>query len=153
MGIALLTSKKSKDPDTQVGCCIVDKDNKVSSTGYNGFIKGIDDNKYSWSRESSTNGCKYDFTVHSELNAILNSGDRSLKDATVYCTLRPCLECTKSLIQAGISKIYFLNEYCNGNYKFDLAKKLLDDLGIPIIKYEFSENFKNALEEIKCLVI
>ena len=83
MGVALLAARRSKDPSTQVGACIVSRDNIILSTGYNGFPSGCSDDEYPWAREGADGETKYPYVVHAELNAILNSGGRSLHDARI----------------------------------------------------------------------
>ena len=100
MGVAMLAAKRSKDPNTQVGACIVSPDNIILSTGYNGFPKGCSDDEFPWDREGSET--KYPFVVHAELNAILNCNGKSLRDAKIYVALFPCNECAKAIIQSGI---------------------------------------------------
>lgn len=131
MGIALLAAMRSKDPNTQVGACIVSPDRIIISTGYNGLPKGCSDDEYPWVREGkSTNETKYPFVVHAELNAILNSGGRSLKDATIYVALFPCNECAKAIIQSGIKEVIFLSDKYNGNDDNVASKKMLDSAGV-----------------------
>lgn len=108
MGVALLAAKRSKDPNTQVGCCIVDKGNIILSTGYNGFPKGCSDDVFPWAREGTET--KYPYVVHSELNAILNSGGKDLRGARLYVSLFPCNECAKAIIQSGISEVIYLSD-------------------------------------------
>ena len=84
MGIAFLSAKRSKDPVTQVGACIV-MDDKIIGIGYNGFPKGNNDDSMPWGKEGDYLETKYPYVVHAELNAILNS-NRSVKDATIYVT-------------------------------------------------------------------
>ncbi|MCH5296208.1 MAG: dCMP deaminase family protein [Ruminococcus sp.] len=110
MGVAILASKRSKDPNTQVGACIVDKDNIILSTGYNGFPYGCSDDDFPWAREGKET--KYSYVVHAELNAILNSRGKDLKGAKLYVDLFPCNECAKAIIQSGITElIYLYNKY------------------------------------------
>ena len=107
MGIALLSAQRSKDPNTQVGACIVNSEHRIVGVGYNGFPSGCDDNVLPWSREGSYLETKYPFVVHAELNAILNS-IQNLKGCTIYVALFPCNECAKAIIQSGISEIVYL---------------------------------------------
>lgn len=131
MGIALLAAMRSKDPNTQVGACIVSPEKIIISTGYNGLPKGCSDDEYPWAREGkSTNETKYPFVVHAELNAILNSGGRSLKDATIYVALFPCNECAKAIIQCGIREVIYLSDKYNGNDDNVASKKMLDSAGV-----------------------
>lgn len=106
MGVALLAAHRSKDPGTQVGACIVDENNIIISTGYNGFPIGCSDEEFSWEREGEDT--KYPYVVHAELNAILNAGGRSLKGSRIYVDLFPCNECAKAIIQSGIKEVIYL---------------------------------------------
>ena len=100
MGIALLTAMRSKDPNSQVGACIVSPENKILSLGYNGMPIGCNDDEMPWEREGAPLDTKYMYVCHAELNAILNSAHNNLKGARVYVTLFPCNECTKAIIQS-----------------------------------------------------
>ncbi len=110
MGIALLSARRSKDPNTQVGACIVNRDNIILSTGYNGMPKGCSDDILPWERDGSFQDTKYAYVCHAELNAILNSDGRSLVDSILYVTCFPCNECAKAIIQAGIKKVVYLED-------------------------------------------
>ena len=110
MGIALLSAKRSKDPSTSVGACIVSSDNKILSVGYNGMPKGCSDDEYPWDREGDPLDTKYLYVCHAELNALLNYTGTNLSGATIYTTLFPCNECTKALIQSGIREIVYLED-------------------------------------------
>ena len=107
MGVAYLSAKRSKDPNTQVGSCIVSSDHKILSMGYNGLPRGCSDDMFPWSREGQPLMTKYPFVTHSELNAILNYRGGSLEGATIYVTLFPCNECAKAIIQAGIRTVVY----------------------------------------------
>ena len=78
MGIAKLSAERSKDPNTQVGCCIVSDENKILSMGYNGFPTGCSDDDFPWGKGEGLDS-KYLYSTHSELNAILNYPGASLK--------------------------------------------------------------------------
>lgn len=129
MGVAKLSSMRSKDPNTQVGCCIV-KDNKILSVGYNGFPKGCSDDVFPWTKGDTENllNNKHMYVVHSELNAILNYKGESLEGATLYVTLFPCNECTKAIIQSGIKNIIYSDIPDNANTK--ASKLMLDAAGV-----------------------
>ena len=135
LGVAILAAKRSKDPSTQVGCCIVGEDMTILSTGYNGFPKGCSDDEYPWEREGASNRTKYPFVVHAELNAILNAGGRSLKGATLYTSLFPCNECAKAIIQSGISKVVYLSDkYANSDSTI-AAKRMMESAGIAQVRH------------------
>lgn len=107
MLLALAQSLRSPDPNTQVGACIVDSDNVVCGTGYNSWPRGISINALSWNRKGPPGKTKYDFVVHAEANAILNS-KANLKGSTVYVTLHPCNDCARLIIQKGIKRVVYL---------------------------------------------
>lgn len=141
MGIAKLAAKRSKDPSTQVGCCIA-RNNRVVSVGYNGMPNGIsddDESNFPWSATSGEDflHSKYTYVVHAELNAILNAPDNSrLKGSTLYCTLAPCNECMKAIIQAGIKKVIFLDDkYLNREFTI-AAIKMAKAAGVEFTLYE-----------------
>ena len=101
MGIAVLSSMRSKDPNTQVGACIVNEHRKIVGVGYNGFPIGCDDDNLPWDREGSWCDTKYPYVCHAELNAILNS-NTDLHGSTLYVALFPCNECAKAIIRMPI---------------------------------------------------
>lgn len=117
MGVALLSSMRSKDPNTQVGACIVSEDKKIIGVGYNGFPRGCSDDDLPWARTGSFLETKYPFVCHAELNAILNTNNAAmLKGATLYVGLFPCNECAKAVIQSGIKKVVYLsNKYAESD--------------------------------------
>lgn len=129
MGVALLAAKRSKDPNTQVGACIVSQDNIILSTGYNGFPKGCSDDEYPWERDGEDT--KYPFVVHAELNAILNSNGKSLKGAKIYVALFPCNECAKAIIQSGIGEVIYLSDKYADSPATLASKRMLDSARIP----------------------
>lgn len=131
MGLAHLSALRSKDPNTQVGACIVDTDNKVVSIGYNGMPRGCNDADFPWEREGGFLDTKYAFVVHAELNAILNS-PRPVKDCTLYVSLFPCNECAKAIIQSGIRKIIYESDKYNGTEGNVASKKMLQEAGVEL---------------------
>ena len=124
MGVAQLASQRSKDPNTQVGACIV-KDYKIVGVGYNGFPNGIDDDHrdFSWNINLDPLKSKYSYVVHAELNAIFNA-TTGLKDAILYCTLPPCNECVKAIIQVGIKEIVYTGEWRHLDYHYSAQRML-----------------------------
>lgn len=128
MGVALLASQRSKDPNTQVGACIVDKSKRILSTGYNGFPSGCSDDLFPWEREGSDS--KYRYVVHAELNAILNARGKNLEGSRLYVDLFPCNECAKAIIQAGVSEIVYLYDKYADSPDTIASKKMLTSAGI-----------------------
>lgn len=136
MGLAHLSALRSKDPNTQVGACIVDEDNKVVSIGYNGMPRGCDDRKMPWEREGGFLQTKYAYVVHAELNAILNS-PRSVKNCTLYVSLFPCNECAKAIVQSGIKKVVYESDKYDGTEGNIASKRIFKDAGIELVKLPF----------------
>ncbi len=130
MGIAMLSAKRSKDPSTQVGACIVDKDNKIVGIGYNGFPIGCSDDNLPWQREGSEhNATKYPYVVHAEANAILNS-TKDLHGARIYVDLFPCNECAKLIIQSGIKEVIFLSDKYKETDSVKASRKMFNLSGV-----------------------
>ena len=127
MGISLLSGMRSKDPSTQVGACIVDKDNRIVSIGYNGFLNGCSDEDFPWSRE----------------------GGKSLEGCRIYVNLFPCHDCARNIIQSGIKTVYYLEDkYADtdsikaSKYMFEKAKVELIQLTPQVDKIEINFNKK-----------
>ena len=138
MGVALLTAQRSKDNTSQVGACIVSRENKILSMGYNGMPTGCFDDDMPWEREGEPLKTKYMYVCHAELNAILNhaSGTGSLKGARIHTTLFPCNECAKALIQSGISQvIYYEDKYADSDSVI-ASKRMFDMVGIRYTPYK-----------------
>ena len=109
MGIALLSAKRSKDPSTQVGACIVNSEKKIVGLGYNGFPIGCSDDSLPWEKNGDFLETKYPYVCHAELNAILNS-TKNLNNCSIYVALFPCNECAKAIIQSGIREVVYLSD-------------------------------------------
>lgn len=135
MGIALLSAQRSKDASTQVGACIVSRDKKILSVGYNGMPTGCSDDDMPWDREGGMLESKYAFVCHAELNAILNRDGGTLKGASVYTTLFPCHECTKAIIQSGIKEVVYLDDKYKDTEDNIAARKMMDMAGVTYRKY------------------
>ena len=133
MGVALLAAKRSKDPSTQVGACIVDQNNVILSTGYNGFPAGCSDDEYPWERTGEDT--KYAYVVHAELNAILNSGGKDLKGAKLYVALFPCNECAKAIIQSGISEVIYLSDKYSRESSTIASKRMMQSAGVKTRRF------------------
>lgn len=139
MGVAVLSGKRSKDPNTQVGCCIVSQDNKILSMGYNGLPAGCSDDDFPWEREGDNPlSTKYVYTVHSELNAILNYRGGSLEGAKLYVSLFPCNECAKAIIQSGIREVIFACNKYEGSSAVKASMRMFDAAGIKYHQYRRS---------------
>lgn len=136
MGVALLSAKRSKDPSTQVGACIVNNKNKIVGAGYNGLPMGCDDDEFPWEKQGEFLDTKYPYICHAELNAILNNIGMDLKDCKIYTALFPCNECTKAIIQSGIREVIYLSDKYEDNDIFKASKIMLDKSGVTYRKVE-----------------
>ena len=134
MGVALLAANRSKDPNTQVGACIVDDNNVIISTGYNGFPVGCSDDEFPWNREGEIT--KYPFVVHAELNAILNANGKSMRGSKIYVALFPCNECAKAIIQAGIKEVVYLSDKYADTDGTKASKMMLNAAGVKLTRLE-----------------
>ena len=123
--IVLTTSTRSSCKRLQVGCILV-KDNRIISQGYNGFLLGHP-------HESIVINNHEIATIHAEQNAIIDCAKRGVNcnNSTAYITHFPCINCLKILVQAGIEKIYYIHDYKND---YENIKKL--NINIPIIKLD-----------------
>lgn len=139
MGIALLAAKRSKDPNTQVGACIVSGDcsdglnsNTILSVGYNGLPTGCSDDEFPWDNKGELLETKYPFVVHAELNAILNARGKSLQGAKLYVALFPCNECCKAIIQSGIREVIFLSDKYAETDAVKASKRMFSAAGVKL---------------------
>ena len=139
MGIALLSARRSKDPSTQVGACIVSQDNRILSVGYNGMPHHCNDDEFHWERDGEALNTQYYFVCHAELNTILNysGGNGSLKGSKVYTTLFPCNECAKALIQSGVGEIIYYSDKYSDSDSTLASKMMFKAAGIKLTPYEF----------------
>lgn len=132
MLLAIINSKRSKDPKTKVGAIIHDKNKKIISTGYNGFPRSEDQNEelYSWDK-----GIKELFVIHAEVNCIFNAKSNIPEDSTMYCTLFPCNKCAQSIVQVGIKNLVYLDEKPTSEI-FQASKRILKNGNVNVIKYK-----------------
>ena len=130
MGVAMLAARRSKDPNTQVGACIVSKENIIISTGYNGMPVGCSDDEFPWGRSGEENETKYPYVVHAELNAVLNANGRDLRGSKLYVALFPCNECAKAIIQSGVREVVYLSDKYKDTMGNLASKKMLDAAGV-----------------------
>ena len=123
MGVAKMSAMRSKDPNTQVGACIVSNDNKILSMGYNGFPIGCSDDEFPWAREGEEIDIKYMYIAHGELNAILNYRGGSLDNA-------------KTIIQSGIKTVVYENDKYADTAAVLASKRMFKAAGIHFYQYQ-----------------
>jgi dCMP deaminase len=130
MSIAFLSSSRSPCSRLHVGCILV-KDNRIISTGYNGFLSGALHNSYIRDKHEQA-------TVHSEHNSVSDCAKRGVStiNSTAYVTHFPCLNCFKLLSAAGVSKIMYAEDYNNDPYVFILA----NESNVLITQYPLQSN-------------
>ena len=139
MGIAVLSAKRSKDPSTQVGACIVNKDKRILSMGYNGMPRCCSDDEFPWDKNDNPLDSKYLYVCHAELNAILNCDRGNVRDCIVYTTLFPCNECAKAIIQSGISEVVYMEDKYSDSDSVIASKRMFDTAGVKYRLYNKSD--------------
>ena len=153
MGIAKLSAGRSKDPNTQVGACIVSNDNRVLSTGYNGAPNGFHDDDFPWKREGNPLETKYMYVCHAEENAIDNfrGYKKEFENARIYVDLFPCNECAKKIIQSGIKEVIYLSDKYADSDSTKAAKLLFDTCGVKYRRLDdvHQKEFKISLKPDK----
>lgn len=148
MLLALVTSRRSPDPNTQVGACIVDKENKILSLGYNGPPRGLGTHNIPWERvATSAELTKYLYVMHAEANAILNT-DAELKGSSLIVTLFPCSECTKLIISSGVRTVTYLNDLYPDSPSILASKYMLNTLDIAVTKHKWTSVSTKQIESI-----
>lgn len=138
MGIAVLSAKRSKDPSTQVGACIVNKDKRIISVGYNGMPRCCSDDEFPWDKNENPLDSKYLYVCHAELNAILNCDRGNVRDCICYTTLFPCNECAKAIIQSGMSEVVYMEDKYADSDSVIASKKMFDTAGVKYRLYNKS---------------
>ena len=103
MSMTALIAMKSKDKNTHFGCVIVDSLHRIKATGYNSFVRGLNDNI----PERQERPEKYFWFEHSERNAIYNACGNDLSCCTLYVNGIPCMDCARAIIQAGITEVVY----------------------------------------------
>ncbi len=132
MRVAIAASLRSKDPNTQVGACIAGTDQRILSVGYNGTPHGLEDDEFPWGTTDDPLTDKHNYVIHAEANAILNyrGSLRELAGAKAYVTLFPCQECAKTLVQAGIREVVYLDDKYANTVGNAIAKSVFDRCGV-----------------------
>jgi dCMP deaminase len=134
--IAKVVSERSQDPSTQVGAVIVNDKNVIIGTGYNGWPRGIKNEDLPWKGgEGDFENTKYAYVCHAEENAIYNSSNLK-QDCKIYCTLFPCNECTKTIIQNGIKEIIYESDKYANTPQVRASKKMLKLAKIKVRQFK-----------------
>lgn len=133
MGVAKLSARRSKDPNTQVGACIVSPTKKIIGIGYNGLPWGCNDDEFPWDNKGNFIDTKYPYVVHAEANAIINATN-DLSNSSLYVSLFPCHECMKLIIQAGIKEIVYEDNKYEGTESNVASVKMANAAGLKLRK-------------------
>lgn len=137
MRMAHVIAERSKDPSTQAGAVIADQNNIVVGLGYNGFPRGVDADAFPWEREGDFLNTKYAYICHAEENAIYNA-NKSTHGCKVYCTLFPCNECAKTIIQNGVVEVIFESDKYADQPAFIASRRMFEAAGIACRQYTSS---------------
>ncbi|KAM8968460.1 deoxycytidylate deaminase isoform 1-T1 [Sarcophilus harrisii] len=136
MAVAFLSAQRSKDPNSQVGACIINAENKIVGIGYNGMPNGCSDDLLPWRRTADSKlDTKYPYVCHAELNAIMNKNSADVKGCTMYVALFPCNECAKLIIQAGIKEVIYMSDKYHDSDETTAARLMFDLAGIKFRKF------------------
>jgi len=138
MRIAHVISERSKDPSTQAGAVVVNENNIVVGVGYNGWPRGIESNALPWEREGDFENTKYAYVCHAEENAIYNANN-STKDCKIYCTLFPCNECAKAIIQNKIKEVIYESDKYADTGSVRASKRMLKLAKISLRQYKIAK--------------
>jgi dCMP deaminase len=126
-----VVSTRSKDPATKMAAMVVNQDNELQSSGYNGFPPGVVDSKLRWDDRDT----KLMFVQHAEANAIIRAR-KDLRGCKLYVSIWPCRDCAKHIVTAGITEV-IINKYHNGKkdyYKNDTTVAIFKEAGV-LLRY------------------
>jgi len=134
MQMAHIIAERSQDPSTQAGAIVVNEKNVVVGAGYNGWPRGIESDDLPWEREGDFMNTKYAYVCHAEENAIYNANSKT-EGGKVYCTLFPCNECAKTIIQNGIKEVIYESDKYADVPAFMASKKMLKLAKVSLRQY------------------
>lgn len=134
MKMAHVIADRSQDPSTQAGAVVATENNVVVGVGYNGWPRGIKSEDLPWDREGDFENTKYAYVCHAEENAVYNANN-STEGCKIYCTLFPCNECAKTLIQNGIKEVVYESDKYADTPAVRSSKKMFKLAEVPIRQY------------------
>lgn len=134
MKIAFVIAERSKDPSTQAGAVIVNEKNVVVGMGYNGWPRGIESDELPWERDGSLEDTKYAYVCHAEENAVYNANNWT-ENCKIYCTLFPCNECAKTIIQNGVKEVIYESNKYDNTPAVKASKKMFELTGVKMRQY------------------
>lgn len=136
----------SKEPNTRVGCVIVDSKNRIVATGYNGFARGVRDTV----DRIADRDLKLSMTIHAEENALLYAG-RDVDGCTAYVTHLPCSLCMTKLIQGGVKRVVY-SRLTDESFKkrwgesLELSARLAAEAGVKLEESEFTDSIVEVIK-------
>tara|TARA_B110001452_G_scaffold141318_1_gene117511 strand:- start:2081 stop:2857 length:777 start_codon:yes stop_codon:yes gene_type:complete len=138
MSVAVLSAFRSKDPNRQVGACVVNPESlRIVGIGYNGFPWGCGDEQLPWARLAPSQlDTKYPYVCHAEMNAIMNKNCESLLGCRIYVTLFPCNECAKLIIQSRISEVVFMSDRYHATDAMSASRRLFKLAGVRVRQHQ-----------------
>ncbi|KAM9477013.1 deoxycytidylate deaminase-like [Clarias gariepinus] len=148
MTVALLFAKKSPDPNTKVGACIVNQEGNIVGIGYNKMPNRCN-TSFPWERKGDELDTKYPYVCHAELNAVMNKTSVDVKGCTIYVTLFPCNQCAKIIIQSGITGVVYLTNKYKDEPDTQAADKLLKAAGVEPRQFQLKDKLSDLLHSIK----
>ena len=150
---ACISALRSPDPNTAVGACIVNPNNRIVASGYNAFPNNISTSQLPWDREAeSPYDTKYAYVVHAEKNAIYNATG-PVEGCTLYVTLFPCNQCMQDIIQAGISKIVYLEDKYAETWQVKASKRMATLLDLEYTQHVWDPQINLTLERLKDIML
>ncbi|KAF4516780.1 hypothetical protein B566_EDAN004619 [Ephemera danica] len=149
MALAFLSAKRSKDPVTQVGACIVNQEKKIVGLGYNGFPIGCHDDKFPWRKGAKDDlASKNMYVCHAEMNAIVNKISADVKGCTIYVSMHPCAECAKIIIQSGIKKVFYKSDKNTKKPEVEAAQLMFKAAKVEFKQYSPKSKIEIDFDEI-----
>ena len=140
MAVAHLTAKRSEDPSTKAGACIVNsQEQRLIGTGYNCMLTKLPMSD-PWAKNEDWLKSKYPYVCHAAMNAVMNCREKDLKHCSIYATLSPCNECAKLIIQAGIKEVVYLQNKFEGAKEMTAAETLFTTAGVTYRRHVPSVN-------------
>ena len=149
--VAVLSSYRSKDPNRQVGACIVNPTKRIVGIGYNGFPVGCGDDALPWGRGTpggSSLDTKYPYVCHAEMNAIMNKNCESLDGCKMYVTLFPCNECAKLIIQSRVTEVVYCSDRYHATESMTASRRMLSLANVTATPDTLESDVKAVLTKV-----
>lgn len=144
---------RSKDPNTKVGACVIDNENRIIGVGYNGLPRGCSDGQFPWERDrTNILENKYPYVVHAEMNAMFNSNTKIDDAVKIIVTEFPCCDCAKHILQTKIREVVYYGDKYIETDNCGASIRMFNAKGIKYHKYLGKLDLK-VLRDGKLLVL